>query len=378
MKYIIWLLRIALGGLFIFSGLVKANDPMGLTYKMGEFFDVWHWNFMTQNIAFWLSVFMIAFEIIAGVAMFVGNSFRMYITLMLLMNIFYTFLTGYVFYTDKINECGCFGDCFKISNSATFYKDIAITAVNLFLFIFRYRVFPIFKKSAINFSIVFLAVLFSIGFQWWVLHHLPYHDCLPYKVGNNLLEKMSPAKDATPAVTETTLTYEKNGIQKEFPMDKLPTDKEWKWVSTNTKVIKEATGEPQIHDFILSDKSGNNVAKDILSKKGYLFLWFVKDPKKGDTINLNRINTIIAKTTTEKIPFYALVSEIGIDDFKTYAEVWDMKNVPFFMLDGTVNKTAMRTNMGLMLLKDGIVIGKWSYLDYPKDITVEGDNLICK
>ena len=113
-----------------------------------------------------------------------------------------------------------------------------------------------------------------------------------------------------------------------------------------------------------------------------MFLWFVKDPKKGDTINLNRINNIIAKTTAAKIPFYTLVSEIGIDDFKTYAEVWDMKNVPFFMLDGTVNKTAMRTNMGLMLLKDGIVLGKWSYLDYPKDIVIEGnkdgENLICK
>src|SRR5580704_5259942 len=106
MKYLIWILRVAVGLLFIFSGIVKANDPLGLTYKMNEFFEVWDMGFMI-HYTLTLSVCMIAFEIIAGVAMIVGNSFRLYVTLLLLLNLFYTFLTWYALSTDKIKECGC-------------------------------------------------------------------------------------------------------------------------------------------------------------------------------------------------------------------------------------------------------------------------------
>ncbi len=382
MKYLIWLLRIALGCLFIFSGLVKANDPMGLVYKMNEIFDVWGMSWMA-NYSFALSVSMIAFEIIAGVAMLVGNSFRLWITLMVLINIFYTFLTWYAWSSGKVKECGCFGACIKLSNSATFYKDVALTAISIFLFIFRYRVFPLFQKSIVNASIVGASAVFVIVLQWWTLHHLPVNDCLAYKVGNNLYEKMQPSADYKPDEYATVLTYSQNGVKKdfteeEFNKQKIWDDPKWKFVDSKSTLVKEGTGAPEIpHDFALNGVDDKDYTQAVLTAKGYTFLWFVRDPKKVDPKDLERIHNIISKAASMHVKFYVLAS-IGDDLCKTYQDVWNMKDVTFFMLDGVVSKTAMRTDPGLMLLNDGTVVNKWSYLDYPKDIVLDNGKLDCK
>jgi len=378
MKYVIWFFRIVLGATFIFSGLVKANDPLGLAYKMNEFFEIWGWTSF-ENHALTFSVVMITIEVVCGVAMFVGNWYRSYITLMLLMNLFYTFLTYYALTSGKVTECGCFGDCFKISNTMTFYKDVALSVITLFLWIFRYRVFAVFDKEIINFSIVGAALVLVLAGQWYTLHHLPIYDCLPYKAGNNIWQKMQPAADATPPEYETILTYEKDGIKKDFPSDKIPwKDPSWKFVTSNTKLIKEGTGQPAIpHDFQLSDSSGDDHTEEIMTAKGYTFLWFVRDPEKGEFKNMDRLKNILDKTNSMKIKFYALCS-MGWKTCKTYREIWGLQHMPIMMLDGTINKTAMRTDPGLMLLKDGVVIKKWSSLDYPNDIVLENGELNIK
>ncbi len=370
MKVILWILRIAVGLLFIFSGLVKANDPLGLTYKMNEFFEVWNMGFML-NVSEAMSVLMIAFEIISGVAMIVGNHFRLYVTLLLLLNIFFTFLTGYALYSGKIKECGCFGDCIKISNTATFYKDVVLTAAVFFLYTFRYRVFPLFNNTKINFSIVLFAALFAFGAQWWVLHHLPVHDCLPYRAGNNIWEEMQPDPDGTPAEYATTFIYEKNGVKKEFTEDNYPwKDPSWKFVSSESKLVKAATGESEIHDYSLTNENNEDVTKAVMTAKGYVYLWFLRQPKKANVDNLDELRQVIAKAKANNIPFYVAAS-VGRDICVTYQDAWNMKDVPFLIIDGTVSKTVMRTNPGLMLLKDGVVVHKWSYLDYPDEVPMQ-------
>jgi len=367
MKVILWILRVAIGLLFIFSGVVKANDPLGLTYKMNEFFEVWGMSSMI-NYSLSLSVLMIAFEITCGVAMIVGNVFRLYVTLLLLLNIFFTFLTGYALYSGKIKECGCFGDCIKISNTATFYKDVALTVGVLILFIFRYRVFPLFNKSAINAIIVGLAAAFAFGAQWWVLHHLPQHDCLPYKVGNNIWEKMQPGVDYKEAVYATTMVYEKNGIKQEFTLENYPwKDPSWKFVDKKMVELEPARGLPEIHDFVLTDDKNEDRTKEILSTPGYVFIWFLREPEKAHQDNMDVLRSIMDKAKAMKIPFYVACSA-SRDVCVTYQEAWNMKEIPFLTLDLTASKTAMRTNPGLMLLKDGVVVNKWSYLDYPKNL----------
>ncbi len=384
MKYLIWILRIALGGLFIFSGVVKANDPLGLAYKMTEIFEVWGMNGLA-NYSFAFSVGMIALEVVAGVAMIVGNSFRFWITIMVLLNSFFLFLTWFIWTSGKVKECGCFGDCLKISNAETFYKDVALTAISIFLWIFRYRVFGIFKKEAINAAIVGAATVFIFAFQWWTLHHLPVHDCLPYRVGNSIYEKMQPSETATAAVFSTILTYQKNGVKKDFTSEefneqKIWEDPKWKFVDSKSTLVKEATGQPEIpSDFALTSYGDDDMTKAVLTAKGYTFLWFVREPNKAhlDEKYMERLHNIINKSTTMKVKFYVLCSS-GVELCKTYQEAWNMKDVTFYMLDQTVSKTAMRSNPGLMLLKDGMVVGKWSYMDYPKDIVLDNGELLCK
>jgi len=384
MKYLIWLCRIALGLLFIFSGVVKANDPLGLAYKMNEFFEVWGWAFMLKW-SFALSVGMIAFEIIAGVAMIVGNSFLTYIFLMLLVNAFYTFLTYYALYSGKIHECGCFGDCIKISNTATFYKDVALLAITLFLFIFRYRVFPLFKKPGVNVAIVSVAAVFAFGAQYYTLHYLPVYDCLPYKVGNNLWEKMKDAPDAKQPVYDTKLVYEQHGVKKTFSKEeytekKIWEDPTWKFDTTINTLVTEGSGLAEIpHDFSFISRDKDDMTEDVLTAKGYTFLWFVRDPAKVDATgkSIERLRNIVSKAGAMHVKFYVLAS-VGWDLIDTYKQIWNLGDVTFFTLDATVSKTALRSDPGLMLIKDGVVAHKWSYLSYPKDIVMEGDQLDCK
>ena len=134
MKKTIVFLRIIVGGLFIFSGLIKANDPQGLSYKMQEFFEIWGMGFL-DDYTLVFSILMIAFEIIAGVAVILGWQFKLFSWLLFGLIIFFTFLTGYAVITGSVKECGCFGDCIKLTAEQSFTKDIILLIVIGFLLI---------------------------------------------------------------------------------------------------------------------------------------------------------------------------------------------------------------------------------------------------
>ncbi len=204
MKSALNITRIIVGILFIFSGLVKANDPLGLSYKMKEFFEIWNQgleqgSFFLKNIlinlfqffhdhSLSLSVFIIAFEIITGVALLLGWRMRIFSWLLLLLILFFTFLTGYAFYSGKFTNCGCFGDCLPISPKTSFLKDIALILLIVFLFACRKSIRPYFSGRT-NFGIMVATTVLSFGFQWYVLSYLPLVDCLPFKKGNSIPEK---------------------------------------------------------------------------------------------------------------------------------------------------------------------------------------------
>src|SRR5947207_3501187 len=141
MKIILNICRIIVGVLFIFSGLVKADDPLGLSYKMQEFFEVWGWHFL-DNYTLAFSVAMIAFEIIAGVAVLVGWQMKLFSWLLLLLIIFFTFLTGYALFSGKIKECGCFGDCIPLTAQQSFIKDLVLLFLILLIFANRNKIRP--------------------------------------------------------------------------------------------------------------------------------------------------------------------------------------------------------------------------------------------
>lgn len=373
MKYVLWLFRIVVGVLFIFSGLIKANDPSGLSYKMNEFFEVWHMYWaMPYSLA--LSIAMIGFEIIAGVGVLIGAAFRVFSFLLLLLTAFFTFLTAYVYLTDKIKECGCFGDCIKISNAETFWKDVVLLILVLILFAFRKRIQPLFGGYVTS-AIMILTAFFAFGVQWYVLEHLPFYDCLPYKQGANVWQKMQVPPGSVPDQYESVMIYEKDGKQQEFTMENYPwQDTTWKFVDRKDKLVKKGNADPEIKDFTITDAGGTDHAQEILATKGYTFFLFVRDPEKARKDNFDNLRNLMAKANQLNIPFYVLSSG-SQESTEAFAAANRLQGAEYMVLDATVSKTAMRSNPGLMLLKDGVIQEKWSFRDYPKDITLDGEQL---
>lgn len=363
-------IRVFVGILFIFSGLIKANDPSGLAYKMGEFFEVWaredylpslmHW---LNNYAMAMSILMITFEIVAGIALIIGYRFKLFSFLILLLTIFFTFLTAYAMYSGKIKECGCFGDCIKLQANESFLKDLILLALILILVFFRKRIVQAFSPKVAT-SIMVATFVVSLLMQWYVLKNLPVKDCLPYKIGNNILNEMTPGPNYVPEEVKTVLVYKKDGVKKEFDLTNYPwQDSTWTFDTTINTVVKKAQNEPTIKDFSLSNYNGENVTNTVLTYKGNVFLLFVKDVHTANTANLDRLRILIQACKKVNVPILVLSSSNDIESNKFKEE--HKLDIEFFTIDQTVCKTAMRANPGLMLLHNGTIKGKWSYANYP-------------
>jgi uncharacterized membrane protein YphA (DoxX/SURF4 family) len=376
MKYIFWLFRIVVGCLFIFSGLIKANDPLGLSYKMNEFFEVWNMHGLA-DYSLALSILMIGFEVIAGVALLLGYAFRMFSFLLLLLTAFFTFLTAYVYLTGKIKECGCFGDCIKLSNAETFWKDVVLLIMVIVLFFFRGRIKPLFHRY-VGVSLVILSAFFVFGMQWWALEHLPFHDCLPYKIGANITEKMKAPSDCIPDSVATVLYYKnlKTGERKGFDLTNYPWEDtvNWQHDTTMTEVVRKGNCEVDIKDFAINDYAGASYTEQILTTPGYAFLLFVKDPTKARTDNIDHLRALMKKANTLNIPFYILTSG-NQEQMKAFKEKHNLFPADDMVFDGTASRTALRSDPGLMLIEQGTIRGKWSFRDYPKNIEYVGGKL---
>lgn len=366
MKIFLWILRLVVGGLFIFSGLIKANDPLGLSYKMDEFFEVWGWHFF-RSWSLGLSIVMIAFEIIAGVALLIGYAQKFFAPLLLALITFFTFLTAYVLFSGKIKECGCFGDCIKISNTETFWKDVALLVMAIILYIYRRRIPPLIRRPY-GAVVMILTTFFAFGVQVWALEHLPFHDCLPYKKGVNLFEGTKPPPGSTPDVYETVLIYEKDGVKKEFDETNFPwEDSTWTYVDTKTKLIKEGNATPPIKDFSFTDADGGDHTEEVLTAKGYNLLWLVRDVQKARKDQLDRLKALAAEVRKTGGGVYMLSSSTKAET-NAFVAANNLQAFDVLYVDGTASKTAMRSNPGLIVLKDGVVVEKYSFRDYPASL----------
>jgi hypothetical protein len=324
-----------------------------------------------------LSVMMIAFEIIAGVGLLLGAAFRVFSLLVLLLSTFFTFLTAYVYLTDKIKECGCFGDCIKITNAETFWKDVVLEILVIILFVYRKRV-PQLLKGYPTAALMVITSFLSFGIQWWVLEHGPFFDCLPYKIGNNIAEKMKIPPGAIPDQYQSIMIYKKDGVEKEFTMDNYPwQDTTWKFVDRKDKLIKKGNAEAEIKDFSIMGFDGSDYTEQALNTEGYAFFLFIKDPEKARTDNLDKLRSLMVQANQLNIPFYVLSSgsEQATMAFKEAHKLYASE---YGQTDATASKTAMRTNPGLMLLEQGTIRNKWSFRDYPDSLRMDGKKLVTK
>jgi uncharacterized membrane protein YphA (DoxX/SURF4 family) len=359
-KNLLNIVRFLVGILFIFSGLIKANDPLGLSYKMQEFFDVWHMPAFNQY-SLLLAVIMIIFEIVAGVAVLLGWRMQLFAWLLLILILFFSFLTGYAVISGKIRECGCFGDCIPLQAMGSFIKDLILLAMILFLFVFRKEIEPLLSKNASILILLFSGVL-SFSFQWYVLQYLPLVDCLPYKIGANIPEKMKPPAGSVPDSTVIHFVYEKNNKQVEYSADQLPADFDdsYKFIKRYDKLIRKGNAEPAIKDFSLSTDSGNDSTAQILDRSGYKLIVFSRNFPEADPSWNKPFSVLYTLSKSKNIPVYFITANRG--EANAYLAANRLSGeIAVFTCDATAIKTAARTDPTIYLLKKGTILNKWSY-----------------
>ncbi|MER3463329.1 MAG: DoxX family protein [Chitinophagaceae bacterium] len=369
-------IRIFVSILFIISGLVKANDPLGLSYKMEEFFEVWNaslsignfflesslislFNYLHEH-SLTLSLLMISLEIMAGAALLVGWSKRFTLWLLFLLILFFTFLTGYAYASGKFKNCGCFGDCLPITPLSSFLKDILLLILIVWLIINQRYIRPLATK-ALRTSILMGCLVLSIGLQWYVLNYLPIKDCLPFKVGNNISNQMKIPEGAVPDSFAIRFVYERGGKQFEFSPADLPSDlDQYKFVNRTDKLIRQGNAEAPIKAFSLVTINGEDSTQALLNDSQYT-IWYFINPDSKSLAQLNSQGNLIEQARKKNIKVY-LITNMG-DELQKI-----ILGLPILKCDVTVFRTAARTNPCIFLMKGGTILNKWSSKNASKAI----------
>ncbi|MCF3108386.1 DoxX family protein [Niabella sp. CC-SYL272] len=363
MKILVAIVRVIVGVLFIFSGLIKANDPIGLSYKMQEFFELWRMSAL-NGITLTLSVLMIAFEIIAGAALLLGWKKKPVAWLLLLLIVFFTFLTGYAHFSGKFTNCGCFGDCIPITSKTSFIKDLVLLVLILFLFINLRYVQPVFSARTTAVLMVMITG-FSFAGQWYTLKYLPVLDCLPFKKGSFIPDKLKIPANAIPDSTEIVFVYEKDGKKVEFNAEQFPADfndSTYKFINRYDKLIKAGSNNiPEIRGFDFADATGNNVTQQLLGAE-YVLLLFHEDMSHPVNDWKRGFEPIYQKARAQGIPMY-IISSTAIPVKQSIAGA-SFKDLEVLAGDRVMIRMAARTNPTIYLLKKGTVAGKWSYKNF--------------
>ena len=371
MKHLTHLIRFLVGALFIFSGLVKLNDPMGLSFKLHDYFapDVLNMEWLNP-FTLQLALFVIILEVLLGVALLLGYQKKGTLLLLSGMIVFFTFLTFYSAYFNKVTDCGCFGDAIPLTPWQSFYKDVILSLAILILWLGQRHIQRLSQKRWIEGTLLLCLVACSLLANS-VLQHLPFKDFRPYAVGKSIKEGMMSAEerglDPTEYGTIYTLKNDQTGELQVVDSKAYIEDEWWKrseWVIqdelTEQKLIKKGY-EPPIHDFeFMIDDEDRTEA--YLSAPSVLFIV----SRKLETANadaLGAIGDLALECAANGIQVIAgsASSEETIAEYGSNHQ-WGF---PVAMMDETTLKTVVRSNPGVLLLREGKVVGKWAHVDLP-------------
>lgn len=354
MKKYLLVIRWIVGLLFIFSGLIKANDPLGLSYKMQEFFEAWGLKGF-HDFTLLASVGMNLLEVVAGVAVIVGWQMKRFSWLLLILIVFFTFLTSYVLFSGKIHACGCFGDCVPLSPIQTFTKDFILLLLIVVLFFKAHDVKPMFAKN-IAFGIVLFSAIATIALQLYVQKYLPVMDCLPFAKGKNIADGMKLPANAVADSFAITFKYQKNGKELEFDQDHFPDDFDDSYVFVNRydKLIRKGTGLPKITDFVLTTQFGNDTTKALLTSNQNYVLLFAKDLNNINKWKNGNLALIMDVAQKNKIPIFLVTADVATAQQQFSA-------LSILSCDATIIKTAARVNPTYLFMKGSSIINKLSY-----------------
>jgi len=361
---IINICRLLLAGTFIFSGYVKAIDPLGTQYKINDYLAAVHLAGIVPDwITLTASIGISALEFSLGIFLLFAIQRRLTSKLVLGFMIVMTFITLWIAIENPVKDCGCFGDAIQLSNTQTLLKNIVLLISASVVAHRPLMMLRFVSKSnqwiVTNYTLVFIVVSSVI-----CLYNLPMFDFRPYHIGADIRKGMEIPKDAPQPKYETTFIMSKGGVTKEFTLDNYP-DSTWTFVDSKT-VQTEAGYVPPIHDFSIQDiATGEDFTKKILARKGYTFLLISPHLEQADDSNFGGIDRIYEYAKQEKIPLLCLTAS----NEKAIKRWQDLTGAEysFYRTDETTLKTIIRSNPGLVLLKNGIVVNKWSHNYLPKE-----------
>ncbi|MDX1774352.1 BT_3928 family protein [Oceanihabitans sediminis] len=360
MKYIIHLFRILVGGLFIFSGLIKLNDPLGFSYKLQEYFgaDVLNLPFL-EPYALAISVFVVILEVVLGVFLLIGYKPKFTVWSLFAMIVFFTFLTFYAWYFDKVKDCGCFGDFMPMKPIESFIKDLILLFLIVILLIGLRYINPIFGKFPTTLIALF-GFLGSLWFGYHVLMHLPTWDFRAYKVGANIQEGMSTPEDAAKPIQEYTWTFNVNGEEQEFVTNGSFPSVDGEYIGVETKVIDEGY-DPPIKDF--SIESDDEDLTEYYLEKENLIMVISYNLATAESSGMHAIKAATDKAIKNGYTVIGLSASGTSEKIKTN-EAYNL-NFNWYLCDEKALKTVVRANPGVVKLKKGTVIQKvhWNDID---------------
>ena len=339
-------IRIFVGLLFIFSGLIKANDPLGLSYKMQEFFEVWGFHFLNPFSLFF-SLGMNVLEVFAGIAIIVNWQTKKITWLLFILILFFTYLTGYALFSGKIKTCGCFGDCLPLTPAMSFTKDIVLGVLIVILLATNAN-----KASKGNFGkiVLYTVTLGTAALQWYVLSYLPVVDCLPFKKGNDIVEQMKVPFGAIPDSTSIEFIYTKKGKEVRFDQANFPPDFDstYVYIDRKDKVVRKGNGlVAKIVDFNLTTKSGTDATSALFENQKPYVLVFAKEMNGAESWK-NEFQTIFNKLQAQNIDVILVTPEA-----ERAAAIFG--NINIVTADATVIKTAARVIPTYFLMEHAII-----------------------
>lgn len=359
MKILRFASRIIIGLVFIFSGVVKAIDPLGSAYKFHDYFQAFHLGFL-NNLSLPLAILLCTAEFIAGFSVLTGFRQKTGLWGVLILLVIFTPVTFILALTNPVSDCGCFGDAIHLTNWQTFGKNMVLVFLLILLFTGKNQIRNIFSKMT-EWVILISVILMFIVFSLVNLRYLPLIDFLPYKTGVKIADKMVIPEGASTDQYSTTFIYEKDGVKKNFNINDYPaSDSTWKFVDQKSVLIKEGY-RPPIHDFSINSLNGDDLTQEILNYQGFTVLMISRKlPEAGQNSLLKGFN-FGNFCKANGIKFYILTSS-GKDEVRNYEN-----GLTFCSTDETTLKTMIRANPGYILLQNGTITGKWSWANLPEE-----------
>lgn len=366
--------RILVGLLFIYSGFAKGVDPLGSDYKFTDYFYAFGMNWMNFSTLF-LSFALSMIEFLVGIGLLLNIKTKWAAWGAMLFMLFFTPLTLILAIKNPVTDCGCFGDALILTNWETFWKNVILLAMSLVIFINRNNF-----KSPFNFLeqtvMLVCSIIFIGSIEIYSYRHLPIFDFRPYAIGKNISEGMTVPEGAPHDEYAITLRYKnKNtGEIKDFTDQNYPWQDTLNWVyeSSDQKLIKEGYKAP-IHDFVIEHPAMGNITEEVLQENNYTFLVIAYNINKTSPVNQEKLNQLAAYAQNKGYRFYGLTAS-GADDIQKYSKANNV-NYDFCATDEIQLKTIIRSNPGLVLLKEGTVIGKWGHRDLPEVKDIENKDL---